>query len=102
MVRGDYIEMVLAHREAEAARASFAAEAEQEGLARLATYRSLAARLDKLGITGYSAADWERPSRFESMRFGDLERLLDLAESAVRANRAAGIGAESRTAETYQ
>lgn len=92
MIAGDYIELTLAERRAEVQRQSYADEAEQARVANVATYRSLADRLDKLGLTGYHCADWESPTRFERVSFGDMERLLDLAESAVRANKAAGIG----------
>ena len=92
MIAGDYIELTIAERRAEVQRQSYADEAEQARVANVATYRSLAYRLDKLGLTGYHCADWESPTRFERVSFGDMERLLDLAESAVRANKAAGIG----------
>ena len=55
-------------------------------------YRALEGRLGALGITGYAVGDWENKSRFEGLRFEDMDTLLDLAESAVRANKNAGIG----------
>lgn len=91
MVAGDYVELILAERQRAAQSARYAAEAEQARVANVERFNGLAGRLDELGITGYHAGSYESPSRFERLRFEDMERLLDLAESAVRANRAAGI-----------
>ena len=81
MVMGPYVELTLAERRAEAQRDAYAAEHEQQRVANVATFRSLAGRLDNLGITGYHAADWESPTRFEALSFEDMERLVELAEA---------------------
>jgi hypothetical protein len=80
MVPGPYVELTLAHRQAEAQRDAYAAEHEQARVASVATFRSLSGRLDALGITGYHVADWESPTRFEGMRFEDMETLVTMAE----------------------
>ena len=81
MVQGPYVALTLAERQRQAQSHAYAEQAEQERVADVARYRSLAERMDKLGITGYHVADWESPhGRFEKLAFNDLALLLDLAE----------------------
>lgn len=81
MVQGPYVELTLAERQAEAQRTRYGQEAEQARVADVATYRSLAARLDALGITGYHCGDRESPhGRFEKLTFEDMDTLVSLAE----------------------
>lgn len=93
LVQPDYIGETLAERRRQSEATRYATEAEQARVADVATYRAIAARLDALGVTGYHTGDWEsHHGRFDKLSFDDLETILDLAESAVRANQAAGIG----------
>lgn len=82
MIAGDYVALTLAERQRAAETARYVAAAKQARTENVATFQRLAERLDKLGITGYWCSPHESPTRFEGLRFEDMERLLDLAEQA--------------------
>lgn len=77
---GLYSELTAALEAADRQRQEYATEAEQARVANVETYRALAERLDKLGVTGYHCADWESPTRFDRLTFEDMDALVCLAE----------------------
>lgn len=87
MVAGPYIALTLAERQRQAQSTRYAHEHERQRVANVGTFRALAERLDKLGITGYHVADWESPTRFEAMAFDDMDALLCLAEDGALRSR---------------
>ena len=82
LVPGDYVALTLAERRSAAEREHYASEAEKSRVADVQRYNELADRLDRLGITGYHAADWESPhGRFDKLTFDDLDMLIVGAEN---------------------
>lgn len=92
-LHGDYRTLRAALDEDERKRREYADEVERERKERVRRHNELASRLDALGLTGYHVQSYESPSHMVSIKVEDLEELLALAESAVRANKAAGIHA---------
>lgn len=91
-LHGDYRELTDALEAREQRTRTIAQQHEEARLERLYRCNALAGRLDALDITGYHVRDYESPERFPKLSFDDMEELIELAESAVRANKAAGIG----------
>jgi hypothetical protein len=91
-LHGDYIAWYRNKREEDRRRDEYAAEVDDARRARLARYRALNARLETLGLKDNQyVGDYSDVHAFH-LPFDTVERLLSLAESAVRANKAAGIG----------
>ena len=80
MVQGPYIALMLAERQRAAQSRVWADEAEQQRVLDVATFNGLAERLTALGITGYHAAAYESPTRFERLSFEDMDTLVSMAE----------------------
>jgi hypothetical protein len=91
-LHGDYIAWYREKRQRDRDREEHADRVEKSRLSRLARYRALNARLEALGFKdGQYVGDYSDVHSFK-IGLDTMERLLSLAESAVRANKAAGIG----------
>jgi hypothetical protein len=79
-LHGDYYELVAELEASERQSKRAAQQHEEARLAAVERHNALAVRLDALGITGYHVMAYESPSRFEKLRFEDMDELITLAE----------------------